>query len=247
MATLSEAILFPVKPLNEAASAREPALAADEAVKAYIRMHRAKLAQDGEFLALLLPDRFDPGEVRDLQRFVIERLKDANADLRRERDAFRATRDQVARLGDGVKRAVLELLDARRFEEAIQAATDAAQAFGADRAALCVEAAPGAPPIRSEGVKLIAPGTALAILGGGDSLGAILGGGGEILFGASGAEFKSLAAFRLRVGRDTPAALYALGAREAGRFEGVEATSDLSFFARALERAIRAWLDLPKL
>ena len=232
--------------MSEAASAREPALAAAEAVKAYIRMHRAKLAQDGEFLALLLPDRFDPGEVRDLQRFVIERLKDSNADLRRERDALRATRDQVTRLGDGVKRAVLELLDARRFEEAIQAATDAAQAFGADRAALCVEAAPGAPPIRSEGVKLIAPGTASAILGG-DGLGAILGGGGEILFGTSGAEFKSLAAFRLRIGRDTPAALYALGAREAGRFEGVEATSDLSFFARALERAIRAWLDLPKL
>jgi hypothetical protein len=246
MATLSGAILFPVNPLSERAELRQSALAADEAVKAYIRLNRAKLAQDGEFLALLLPDRFDAGEVRDLQRFVIERLKDANADLRRERDALRATRDQVARLGDGVKRAVLELLDARRFEEAIQAATDAAQAFGADRAALCVEAAPGAPPIRSDGVRLIAPGTAAAFLGG-DGLGAILEGGGEILFGASGAGFKSLAVFRLRIGRDTPAALYALGAREAGRFEGVEATSDLSFFARALERAIRAWLDLPKL
>jgi uncharacterized protein len=246
MATLSKAILFPVNPLSERAELREPALAADEAVKAYIRMNRAKLAQDGEFLALLLPDRHELGEVRDLQRFVIERLKDANADLRRERDALRATRDQVARLGDGVKRAVIELLDARRFEEAIAAATDAAQAFGADRAALCVEAAPNAAPIHSEGVRLIAPGTAAAFLGG-DGLGAILAGGGEILFGPAGAGFKSLAVFRLRIGRDTPAALYALGARDAGRFEGVEATSDLSFFARALERAIRAWLDLPKL
>jgi uncharacterized protein YigA (DUF484 family) len=236
---------FSGQPLSEAASAREPALAADEAVKAYIRLNRAKLAADGEFLALLLPERFEAGEAHDLQRFVIERLKDANADLRRERDALRASRDQVTRLSDGVKRAVIELLDARRFEEAIEAATDAASAFGADRAALCVEAVPGAAPVGSEGVRLIAPGTAAAVLGG-DGLGAILAGGGEILFGHSGAEYRSIAVFRLRIGRDTPAALYALGAREAGRFDGIETTGDLSFFARALERAIRAWLDLPK-
>ncbi|HTQ12556.1 MAG TPA: DUF484 family protein [Rhizomicrobium sp.] len=232
--------------MSESATAREPALAAAEAVKAFIRMNRARLAEDGELLALLLPERFETGEVRDLQRFVIERLKDTNADLRRECDALRATRDQSARLSDGVKRAVLELLDARRFEEAIAAATDAAQAFGADRAALCVEAVPGAAPVGSEGVRLIPPGTAAAILGG-DGLGAILSGGGEILFGHAGAEFRSLAVFRLRIGRDTPAAVYALGAREAGRFEAADTACDLSFFARALERAIRAWLDLPKL
>ena len=232
--------------LNERASAHEPALAAAEAVKAYIRMNRARLAEDGELLALLLPERLELGEVRDLQRFTIERLKDANADLRRERDALRATRDDAARLSDGVKKAVLELLDARRFEEAIEAATDAATAFGADRAALCVEAVPGAAPVGSDGVRLIAPGTASAILGS-DGLGAILGGGGEILFGAQGGAYLSVAVFRLRIGRDTPAALYALGAHEAGRFEGAETTNDLSFFARALERAIRAWLDLPKL
>jgi uncharacterized protein len=231
--------------LSERAEAREPTLAAAEAVKAYIRMNRARLAADGELLAMLLPERFDVGEVRDLQRFVIERLKDANANLRLERDALNATRDQVARLGDGVKRAVLELLDARRFEEAIAAATDAAPAFGADRAALCVEAVPGAAPVGSEGVRLIAPGMAAAILGG-EGMGAILAGGGEILFGHAGADYRSIAVFRLRIGRDTPAALYALGAREAGRFESFDTTHDLSFFARALERAIRAWLDLPK-
>ncbi|HEY2069407.1 MAG TPA: DUF484 family protein [Rhizomicrobium sp.] len=232
--------------MSERAELRDPALAAAEAVKAYIRLNRARLAEDGELLALLLPERFDTGEVRDLQRFVIERLKDANADLRRERDALSATRDQVARLSDGVKRAVLELLDARRFEEAIEAATEAASAFGADRAALCVEAVPGSAPVGSDGVRLMAPGTAATILGG-DGLGAVLAGGGEILFGSSGAAFKSIAVFRLRIGRDTPAALYALGAYEAGRFEDAQATNDLSFFARALERAIRAWLDLPKL
>jgi len=37
-----------------------------------------------------------------------------------------------------------------------------------------------------------------------------------------------------------------LGAREVGRFDSEESEQDLSFFARALEHAIRAWLDLPK-
>lgn len=229
--------------MSERAERLNPAEAAAQAVKAYIRMNRARLAADGELLALLLPDRFDTGEVRDLQRFVIERLKDSNAALRAERDGLRATREQGVRLGDGVKRAILELLDARRFEEAIQAATDAASSFGADRAALCVEAVAGSAPVASDGVRLIAPGTAAAILGS-EGTGAVLSGGGEILFG--GSEFKSIAVFRLKIGRDAPAALYALGAREAGRFEGEETANDLSFFARALERAIRAWLDLPK-
>jgi hypothetical protein len=138
---------------------------------------------------------------------------------------------------------VLDLIDARSFEEAIAVATAAAPAFGADRAALCVEGE-NAAPRGCEGVRLIAHGTTLAVLGR-DSLGAVLSGGGEALLGAS--DCHSIAVFRLRIGRETPAALYVLGAKSEGRFEGEETAADLSFFARALERAIRAWLDLPKL
>ena len=41
--------------MSEQAKAVEPARAAADAVKAYIRMHRSTLAQDGELLALLGP------------------------------------------------------------------------------------------------------------------------------------------------------------------------------------------------
>ena len=51
--------------------------------------------------------------------------------------------------------------------------------------------------------------------------------------------------FRLQAGGETPVLLYVLGAREPGRFQGDE-QPDLAFFARALERSIRAWLDLPR-
>jgi uncharacterized protein YigA (DUF484 family) len=204
-------------------------------------MHREKLAEDGELLGLLLPQRFGDTRVRDMQRHVIERLSGENAVLRAERDGLKS--DRSVRLGDGVRKLVLDLIDARSFEEAIAVATAAAPAFGADRVALCVEGE-NAAPRGCEGVRLIAHGTTLAVLGR-ESLGAVLSGGGEALLGAS--DCHSLAVFRLRIGRDTPAALYVLGARNEGRFEGEETTADLSFFARALERAIRAWLDLPKL
>ena len=227
--------------MSDRAESREPALAAAQAVKAYIRMHREKLAEDGELLGLLLPQRFGDGRVRDMQRHVIERLSSENAALRAKRDGLKS--DRSVRLGDGVRKLVLDLIDARSFEEAIAVATAAAPAFGADRVALCVEGE-NAAPRGCEGVRLIAHGTTGAVLGR-DGSGAVLSGGGEALLGAE--DCKSLAVFRLRIGRETPAALYVLGAKSEGRFEGEETAADLSFFARALERAIRAWLDLPKL
>ena len=66
--------------MSESAASKAPE--AEEAVSAYIRMNGARLAADPSFLALLAPDRFGEGQVRDLQRFVIERLKAENAALR---------------------------------------------------------------------------------------------------------------------------------------------------------------------
>jgi hypothetical protein len=194
-------------------------------------------------LALLLPPRFEGGEVRDFQSYAIERLREENARLRAERDGLKSVQAQAARLGDGIRKLVLDLIDARSFAESISVATSAAPLFGADRATLCVES-DGAAPKGCEGVRLIAPGTAAAVLGR-DSSG--LSGGSEALFGPGGSNCASVAVFRLRIGRDSPAAIYVLGAREPGRFEGDDVEADLAFFAHALERSIRAWLDLPKL
>jgi len=59
---------------------------ADEAVRAYIRMHRARLAGDGSFLAMLLPPRFE-GEALDMQVYVIEKLRAENAALKTKLEA----------------------------------------------------------------------------------------------------------------------------------------------------------------
>jgi uncharacterized protein YigA (DUF484 family) len=207
-------------------------------------MNRARLARDGELLALLLPERFAGEDVRDLQRHIIERIANENASLRAERDRLRHARESASQLGEGVRQAVLDLVDARSFEEVIAVAKSSAQIFGAERAAICVEGEEGARPKGAMSVRLIAPGLASAVLGR-DGKETVLSGGGTLLLGAGGAECRSIAAFRLVIG--DPAALYVLGAREPRRFESEHQLRDVAFFARALERAIRAWLDLPKL
>jgi len=222
--------------MSESAPAREP-VSAEVAVKAYIGMNRARLAEDGELLALLLPGRFDPGNIADLQHYAIERLRSENAVLRSENEALKRSRDST--LPEAVRRAVLALIDARSLCEVVAVASGTAEAFGAERAALCVE---GEGVASGENVRLIAPGTVGAVVGPGGT-GAILSGGGEILFGRGG--YRSLAAFRLRLGREI-SALYVLGSPLEGRFEGRACEAELGWFARALERAIRAWLDLPK-
>jgi uncharacterized protein len=224
----------------------EPVLAAADAVKAYIRMHRGQLASDGELLALLLPERPDLGEARDLQRFIIEKLAAENAALKAEREALLGRQSASVRLGQGVRRFVLDLIDARSFAEAIALTLAAAPAFGADRTAICVEADGGASPTRTEGVRLIPEGTTEAVLGR-DGSGAILSGGGEMLLGGGGQDCRSLAAFRLKIGHEAPPALWVLGAVASGAFDGDDLAQDLRFAARALERAIRAWLALPRI
>lgn len=220
----------------------DPAQAAAEAVKAYVRLNRARLAGDGELLAMLLPERFTEAEVKDLQRYAIERLVAQNTALRAERDGLRTKRS----LGEGTRRLILDLLDARSFEETITVAVGAAASFGADRAGICIEGDSNrAISAGVERVRLIAPGLVSGVLGA-DGTGVILSSGGEVLLGPGGGECKSLAVFRLKIGRDTPSAVYVLGARAAGCFEGEEVGAEIGFFARALERSVRAWLDLPK-
>lgn len=220
--------------------------AAEEAVKAYIRKNRARLAADGELLAMLLPERFEANGVKDFQRFIIDRLTRENQALRMEIHGLLRARERVVRLSDGVRRAVLELIDARSFDEAISVAVAAAPAFGAVQAAICVESEDRTAPGGAKSVHFIKPGTIGAILGPG-GMRAVLAGGGSILIGPEGRDCRSVSVFRLRLGREAPAAAYVLGAAVEGSLEGDHASADLGFFARSLERAIRAWLELPKL
>jgi uncharacterized protein YigA (DUF484 family) len=218
---------------------------AAEAVKAYIRMNRASLAEDGELLALLLPERFEAGGVRDLQRFVIDRLSSENQALRMELHGLLGARERVVKLGDGVRRAVLELVETRSFDETVALAAQAAPAFGATCAAICMESAEPAPLANARGMRFIKQGTIGAILGANGAR-AVLAGGGAVLIGPEARDCRILSVFRMRISPKLDAA-YVLGAANEGSIETDHATAEIGYFAHALERAIRRWLGLPRL
>ena len=227
--------------MMERAAFIDPAEAAAEAIKAFVRMNRTQLAADGELLAMLLPDRFRDCEIRDLQRHVIEQLVRENAALRAECSGLKSRQG----IGEAVRNLLLELLDARTFEEAVGFAVGSPVAFGADLAGICIEGEACRAVAGAQRVRLVAPGLVARILGR-DGSGVILSNGGEVLLGPAGRDCKSLAVFRLRLGIDAPAAVFVLGARAPFCFEGEESSEEIGYFARALERAVRAWLDLPK-
>lgn len=222
-----------------------PEDAAVEAVKAYLRMHRARVADDLELMALLLPERFGgQANVADSQRYVIERLLGEMTALKAERDGLRHASDRAALTREGVRRLVLDLIDARNFEQTIAVATGAAATLDVDQVSLGVESA-AALQIRLPGMCLLPPGLADKLVER-DWAGSLLRGTlHPHLFADGGKDLKSVAVFRLRIGPNTPPALFAVGSKMLDRFDDDSETREIGYFVRALERIIRAWLDLP--
>lgn len=233
-------------PFGESLHPLDPDAAALDAVKSYVRTNRDRLIVEGELLALLMPERFD-GNVHDMQRFAIEKLTEENQTLRAERDALKGNRARRAVLHESVRRSVLDLIGACSLDAVKSAAERVAGALGADMHVFCAESFGVLPPLAPD-VRLLAPGTVRAVVG--EGLGAILAGGGDILFGPGFETYASLAAFRLRLDDSTPGLLFVLGARDAGCFDGRDIETDLRFFSQVLERAMRAlltsWTAAPK-
>jgi hypothetical protein len=222
-----------------------PASEAAEAVKAYLRMHRAQILEDAEFLRALLPDRFaGEAKIDDFQRHVIEKLQAENAILKVERDGLRHASDRAALTREGVRKLVLELIEARSFEKTIAVATDSAAALDVDRVALGVESA-ATTHIDLPGMCLLPPGLTDQLIES-DATGALIKGRVHpALFWPEDDGMESVALFRLDIGSAAPAALFAVGSRDAARFDDESETREIAYFVRALERTIGAWLDLP--
>ena len=222
-----------------------PALEAAEAVKAYLRMHRAQILEDGEFLAALLPDRFvGEAKVGDFQRHVIDKLQAENTALKAERDGLLSASDRAAITREGVRKLVLELIEARSFEKTIAVATDAAALLDVGRVALGVESAETT-HIDFPGMCLLPPGLTDQLIER-DAAGALIKGRVHpALFWQDDETIESVAMFRLNIGADAPAALFAVGSADPSRFDDESETREIAYFVRALERTIGAWLDLP--
>jgi hypothetical protein len=218
-------------------------------VAAFLEQHPEFFAEHPDLLdSLSAPSPENEGGVVNLQHFLVERLRLQLAETRHAHDGLVAIGRANLTIQARVNRAVLALLSARSFEQLIEfVATDLAVILDLDAVALGVEqGVDELPPVRLDGLVRLEPGTVDELIGRGRTVTLVDRTEGQTaLFGAAASLISSQALIRLQVSRKTPPALLALGSRRAKQFHEGQRTELLTFLARALERSIRAWLNLP--
>ena len=221
----------------------------DADVAAYLREHPDFLLQHGDLIPVLTPPAFDHGEgVRDLQFYMLQRLRDSVTASQGQQRALIATTRANLHNQNRVHGAVLCLLDARNFEQLIQiVTTDLAVLLDLDVVSLVMEAPGGLnlPQAKRTGVHVVPMGTVDAWMGVREI--AVNAGieGSVSLHGDAAGLVQSEILVRLKIGSNIPTGLLCFGSRDPDMFHPAQGTELVGFLTRVVERCIRAWLDLP--
>lgn len=223
-------------------------------VKAYLRRYPNILRDDPHLLASLLPPGHpENATVRDLQRFVIDRLQDRLREAERASEAMIEAAQLNMEAQARVHEAVLMLAGAADLDSLIRVVTrNLGGIVGVDAVCLGIEAQDGDNHISADGnthgVQVLAPGTIDDLLG--PDVPHMLRNDvrdARPLFGPQWRTVRSEALIRLHFGRRAPGGLLAIGARDPDMFHPDQGVDLLGFLARALEQCLRRCLDLPQL
>lgn len=197
----------------------------------------------------LRPPERDQGEdVIDLQQVMLSRLRDEIEELSTLRDDLLAAGRSNQSIQDRVHKSVLSLMEARSFEQFIEAiTTDIAVILDLDVIIIGVEQSDETfqrqPPPR--GIQRLAAGQLDAVFG--PSCHILLHDdveGDAAVFGEGSGLVRSQALIRLNISAESPKALLALGSRRPDQFHSGQGTELLNFLARVIESCFRSWLDL---
>lgn len=198
---------------------------------------------------LLIPERkrTRKGEVADFQAYMIERLRsDKEEVIEISKDIVETSRANMNNQ-QRVHEAVLRLLEASRLDDFIHTITmDLASVLNVDIAVFLVEAnGNDIPHISASGVRVIPPGTVDKWMEGKNVLLQDNIAGIEPIYGGGAALVKSQILLRVDISMDTPPAILAFGSRDPDMFAEGQATDQILFLARVIERCFRTWLNLP--
>ena len=195
----------------------------------------------------LLPERPRPrkGQPADFQSYMIERLR---AD---KEEVINSTREIVENARSNMNNqqrihaAVLRLLEAQSFDEFIQCiTTDLANQLDVDISVLVVESEEqNIPDVRQNGIRILPPGTVDSWMGDKSVLLQDNISGIEAIYGGGAALVASQILLRVDISEGTPPAILAFGSRDANMFSDGQATDQILFLARVIERAFRSWLS----
>ena len=204
---------------------------------------------DAELIEALIPSkkRTKRGEPADFQAYAIERLrseKDEAIEISKDIvETSRANMNNQQR----IHTAVLRLLEAQNFEDFVHTITmDLSNILDVDISVLVVEAdGEQIPHVNANGVRIIPAGTTDKWMGEKSVLLQDKISGSEAIYGGGAALVQSQILLRVDISLDTPPAILAFGSRDPHAFADGQATDQILFLARVIERSFRSWLNLP--
>lgn len=218
-------------------------------VKEYLKRHPGFLAEHADLLPILTPPSLRREEgVVDMQRYMVQRLQRRLSQLSTSQDELIAAGRSNLSTQSQVHEAVLAMLEARGFEHLIHVITqDFATILHVDVVVLLIEESELARPhAAGSNLYVVRKGAIDRLLGQGrDILLRERSERTDLLYGPAATLVRSDALARLRFAPEAPAGLIAIGSRQQAKFHPGQGTELLQFLARAVERCIRAWLDLP--
>ena len=217
-----------------------------DTVADYLRRHPDFLAERADLIAALTPPAYHKGEgVVDLQRFMLESLRQELKSLKSREDRLLAAAEEREASQARVQEAALAMLEARSFEHLIRTVNERiAEMLEIVSVRLCVETDDSIPgPSAKAGVVVVDPGTIDKWMRRTDDI-VLVGGapGRRAIFGAASADVRSYALLRLGFGPKSPAGMLALGSDDADGFHPRQGTELIAFLARVLEHCVRRWL-----
>ena len=219
-------------------------------VLAFLRDNPTFIKDHPESLELLLPAKERPrrGQVADFQAYAIERLKQEKDKVvgtaQEIIENSRANMNNQKRIHD----AVLRLLEANSFDDFIHTITmDMASTLNVDITVFLVESeGSDIPHVDTSGIRVIPAGTVDKWMEGKDVMLQDNISGIEAVYGGGATLVRSQILLRIGISQNTPPAILAFGSRDPAMFTEGQATDQILFLARVLERAFRMWLELPQ-
>jgi uncharacterized protein len=230
----------------------QPAPQADEgmeaAIVAYLVEHPDFVERHPALVQTLTPPGVDRGRgIVDFQRFMVARLQGDIDQLNLENTALIHTARANAHSQSRIHAAVLALLEARSLGQLLEILTgDLMDLLDVDVIAMVVESnGADLPHVAASGIRIVEPGAVGEWLGRRDVL--LQGGvaGDPAIYGPGAGLIQSEALLRLNISSRTPAGLVAFGSRDPNLFQEGQGTELIAFLGGAIERLLRAWLDLP--
>lgn len=214
-------------------------------VVAFLKKNPKFLAQNPQAMDYLSPPKGDR-KVKDFMSFMVERLKqDKEKVVTTARTLVENARSNMNNQ-TRIQNVVLRLLEASTFEEFIHIITmDMAAMLDTDICVLVVESdGTDIPHIHESGIRMVPGGTIDKWMANKNALLQSNISGIEVIYGGAYTLVQSQALLRVDISMDTPPAVLAFGSRDPLAFEDGQATEQISFLARVVERQFRAWLNL---